>query len=165
MLSPITRNRFWQQQILHCWKWSFLWYQKYILTDYLKREDSPREIFAVSGEKNNSHAWIQRIFFREGGIIVFAKGLQRRVFGGLFLVIYVNSISLIFPGVLDPPFRIRAWSWYRPAMYLFTWLNDGQQNLVPAHWTGTSTFRTRPRKQGVLIKPFDPPNNGDNKMD
>lgn len=125
MLSPITRNRFWQQQILHCWKWSFLWYNKYIFTDYLNREDSPREIFAVSGEKNNSHAWIQRIFFREGGIIVFAKGLQRRVFGGLFLVIYVNSISLIFPGVLDPPFRIRAWSWYRPhsqCIYLPDWM-------------------------------------------
>lgn len=45
----------------------------------------------------------------EGGIILFAKGLQRRVFGGIFfLVIYVNSISLIFSGVLDPPFRIRA---------------------------------------------------------
>lgn len=39
---------------------------------------------------------------------MFAKGLQRRVFGGLYLVIYVNSISLIFPGVLDPPLRIRA---------------------------------------------------------
>lgn len=134
MLSPITRNRFWQQQILHCWKWSFLWYQKYILTDYLKREDSPREIFAVSGEKNNSHAWIQRIFFREGGIIVFAKGLQRRVFGGLFLVIYVNSISLIFPGVLDPPFRIRAWSWYRPhsqCIYLPDWMVVSKTSFRP----------------------------------
>lgn len=74
----------------------------------MNREDSPREIFAVYGGKIIVMRGSRDFLSGEGGIILFAKGLQRRVFGGLFLVIYVNSISLIFSGVLDPPFRIRA---------------------------------------------------------
>ena len=81
----LTQNK---QQILHCWKWSFLWYNKYILTDYLNREDSPREIFAFSGVKNSSHAWIQRIFFQGRGNNCVCKrvakeGFWRSIFGNL----------------------------------------------------------------------------------
>lgn len=134
MLSPITRNRFWQQQILHCWKWSFLWYNKYILTDYLNREDSPREIFAFSGVKNSSHAWIQRIFFQGRGNNCVCKrvakeGFWRSNFGNL-----CEFNKFDFPGVLDPPFRIRAWSWYRPhsqCIYLPDWMVVSKTSFRP----------------------------------
>lgn len=58
-----------------------------MLTDYLNREDSPREIFAVSGEKNKSCVNPENFFQGRGNNCVCKRvakeGFWRSFFGNL----------------------------------------------------------------------------------
>lgn len=67
-------------------KQEFLWYNKYIFIDYSDRGTLLRELVAVSRDKINRHARIQKILICQGvrGIILFPKyrrGCWRPIFG------------------------------------------------------------------------------------
>lgn len=120
MQSPITRNCFYQQQK----KQEFLWYNKYIFIAYSDRGTLLRELVAVSRDKINRHARIQKILICQGvrGINLFAKyrrGCWRPIFGKSTIYKFYKFEFSRERGRLGsappaPPLKMRALTCYRP---------------------------------------------------
>lgn len=105
-------------------KQEFLWYNKYIFIDYSDRGTLLQELVAVSRDKINRHARIQKILICQGvrGIILFPKyrrGCWRPIFGKSTICKFYKFEFSRERGRLGsappaPPLKMAALICYRP---------------------------------------------------